>query len=169
MNARQSILVLLALFAPTLTSAQTKTSSDLDTLLRDSSYVFNRFEEMSGGIAAQIETNYPVEVRKGSKDALSAIMKNVETEKPSLNALLGHTKVSSVDLLDVYTELVEIASELSSESSTPWADQKLGMDMTQLNAKVAVLGAKLAGALRSQIAAEQLQLASCMRNTPSHK
>jgi hypothetical protein len=32
--------------------------------------------------------------------------------KPALNALLGMPEVSSTDLLDVYTELIEVASEL---------------------------------------------------------
>jgi len=171
MKAWLLILVIVALSNPPLTSAQANASNDLNTLLRDASYVFNRFEEVSAGIDAQIDTTYPVPLRKSTKGALSAILKNVETEKAALNALLGQTNVSSVDLLDVYIELVEVASELNGESSNSndWGDQKLANDLAQLGAKAAVLGAKLAATLRSQIEVQEVQLALCRQNAPSHK
>lgn len=165
-----SILFILALSAPPFTSAQDKASNDLNTLLRDASYIFNRFEEVSAGVRTQIDMNYPVEIRKSSTGALTAILENVEREKPALNALLDHAKVSSADLLDVYTELIEVASELDDEATgnVNWGDQKLGTDLAQLAAKARVLGAKLGVTLRSQIATQELQLALCTQKTPSH-
>jgi hypothetical protein len=170
LKAWLSILVIVALSNPPLTSAQDSASNDLNTLLRDASYIFNRFEELSAGIEMQ-STHYPVEVRKSSKGALSGVLGNVATEKPALNALLGHSKVSSVDLLDVYTEVVEVTSELDAESTNNvnWGDEKLGLDLAQLSSKAAVLGAKLAVTLRSQIEFQELQLASCTQKTLSHK
>jgi len=169
MRAYFSILVVVALSAPPLTSAEDRVSNDLNTMLRDASYTFNRFEEVSVGVEAQIDTKYPVQLRKNSKELLSTVLGNVETEKVALNALLGHSKISSADLLDVYVELVEVASELDSNSSNNWIDQKLAVDLAQLGAKANVLSARVAVALRSQIVAQELQLASCAQRTPSHK
>jgi hypothetical protein len=92
----------------------------------------------------QIE-NYPAGIKKSPKGALSAILENVETEKPALNALLDHTNVSSADLLDAYTELIEVAFELDAESTNNvnWGDQKLGTDLAELEAKARLLSAKL--------------------------
>jgi hypothetical protein len=164
-----SILFIFALSASPFTSAQDKAPYDLNTLLRDASYVLNRFEEVSAGMKMQME-NYPAGIRKSSKGALSAILENVETEKPALNALLGHSKVSSADLLDVYTELIEVESELNDESTNNnnWGDQKLAVDLAQLEVKARTLVAKLGVTLRSQIATQELQLAVCMQKTPSH-
>jgi hypothetical protein len=170
MKSCVSILFIFALSAPPFTSAQDKASNDLNTLLRDASYIFNRFEEVSAGMKMQIE-NYPAGIKKSSKGALSAILENVETEKPALNALLGHAKVSSADLLDVYTELIEVASELDDESTNNnnWGDQKLAVDLAQREVKARTLGAKLGVTLRSQIATQELQLASCKLVDPAHK
>jgi hypothetical protein len=171
MKVCPSILVIIALSASPLTSAEDRASNDLNTLLRDASYIFNRFEEMSFGVEVQIDTNYPANIRKVTKEALSDTLANVEVEKLALNALLGHSKVSSVDLLDVYTEMVDVSSELEIESSNSsnWGDQKLGTDLAQLSAKASVLGAKLAVAIKSQITAQELQLVSCIKQTPAHK
>ena len=165
------LIAVIALFNPALAAGQDRAPYDLDTLLRDASYIFNRFDELSTGAAAQID-KYPVEIRKNSKGALSAVLENMDREKPALNALLGHSKASSLDLLDVYTEVVEVAAELDSESSNSlnWGDQKLAIDLEQLSAKAEVVGAKLGVTLRSQIAAQELQLALCAQNqAPSHK
>jgi hypothetical protein len=171
MKAWLSILVIVALSNPSLTSAQDSASNDLNTMLRDASYIFNRFEEVSAGLQVQIDMNYPVGIRKSSKGALSGTLGNVATEKVALNALLGHSKVPSADLLDVYIELVEVERELNDESTNNanWGDQQLAVDLAQLGSKTAVLGARVAMALRSQIVAQELQLASCTQKTPSHK
>jgi hypothetical protein len=165
------ILIIVVLSASPFTSAEHRTSNDLNTLLRDASYIFNRFEEMSAGVQREIDTNYPDQIKKNSKEALSAVLGNVETEKPALNAVLGHSKVSSTELLDVYAELVEVVSELNSDATNvaSWGDQKLAMDLAQLGAKATILSARVGITLRSQIAAQELQLASCTQKTSSHK
>jgi predicted nucleic acid-binding protein len=142
--------------------------SDL-LMLRDASYVFNRFEEASAGVKAEIDTSYPAGIRNTSKEALSGVVESVEIEKPKLNALLGHSKVSSVSLLDVYNGLDSVASELQRDASemSSWGDQKLSVDLAQLSAKASVLSARVATTLRSQIAAQELQLASCAQKTPA--
>ncbi len=115
-----------------------------------------------------MDTNYPVPLKKSSKDALSAVLANVEAEKVALNALLGHSKVASADLLDVYMELVEVASELDGLSfeNNEWGDPKLGTDLEQLGAKARLLSARLGIMLRSQIAAQELHLAACTQKMP---
>jgi hypothetical protein len=160
-----SILFIFALSAPPLTSSQDKASNDLNTLLRDASYVFNRFDEISA--ATEID-HYPVQIRKSSKDALAAILINVDNEKPALNALLSQSKVSSVDLLDVYGELVEVAAELESESSGSlnWGDPKLAVDFATLSSKAAILAAGIGVRLKSQIATQESQLALCKLSKP---
>jgi hypothetical protein len=124
---------------------------------------------MSAGIQTQIDMNYPDQIKKINKELLSDVLGNVETEKPALNALLGQSKVSSAELLDVYTELVEVASELDGNASNDWVDQKFSIDLAQLGAKARILSARLGVLLRSQIAAQELQLASCTQKAPSHK
>jgi hypothetical protein len=54
----------------------------------------SRLTSIETGVQMQIDTNYPVQIRKTSKEALSGILGNVETEKVALNALLDHTIAS---------------------------------------------------------------------------
>lgn len=168
MKACLSILFIVALFAPQLASAQDKASSDLNMLLRDASYVFNRFEEVSGGVTSDIDTNYPVDIRKERKEVLSSVLRNVGMEKSVLNALLGRSKVQSADLLDVYTELVEVEFELDflAGDSITRGDPKLAPDLQNLSSKAGILGAKLAEALRAQIVTQESQLAFCTQKAP---
>lgn len=90
MKACITILVIVVISAPPLTPAQARTSNDLDTMLRDASYVFNRFEEVSAGVRAEIDASYPAGIRNNSKEALTGVLEYVEIEKPKLNTLLGH-------------------------------------------------------------------------------
>ncbi len=173
MKACLLVLGIAALLSP-LTSAQDQAPNELNTLLRDASYVFNRFEEVSVGVEAQIDTKYPGEIKKNSKELLSGVLGTVNMEKPALNALLGQSKVSSADLLDVYTVLASVVSELDfvSANSDRWGDQKFALDLEQLSGKALTLSTKLSMVLRSQIAAQELELASCNHKTrrakPSH-
>jgi hypothetical protein len=167
MKACLSILVIVALFTPLLASAQDKAPNDLNTQLRDASYVLNRFEEVSGGVSVQIETTYPVEIRKTAKETLSNTLFLVRMEKPTLNGLLGRSTVSSADLLDVYKALDAVASELetSAEYFDRWVDQKSALDLAQLWGTAFALGDKLLVTLRSQIVDQESHLASCAQKT----
>ncbi len=156
---------LMVLCVPNLASAQ-RSSDDLNTLLRDSEYVFNRFEEVSPGMSVDIDKwNAPDELKKSAESALSSILRNVEVEKPALDAVLGKTDVSSTDLLDVYAEMVEVASELGSgsEEEAIFGGGESSRELSQLGSKATVLGAKIGVALRLQIADQELKLASCSR------
>jgi hypothetical protein len=172
MKNRIAFVLLMGLLIPNLVNAQQSPASDLNTLLRDSAYVFNRFEEISIGLGVRIDGwKMPDEVKKSEKDALSAILRNVDAEKPAINGLLGKSAVSSTDLLDVYTEMVEVASELQGSSSEDacFGDGELSSELAQLGAKAAVLGAKIGVTLRSQIAAQELRLTTCSQKTSSRK
>lgn len=157
---------LMGLFMANLASAQRSTANDLDTLLRDSAYVFNRFEEVSTGLPTQIDRwEMPDQLKTDEKGALSSVLKNVEAEKPALNALLGKPEVSSTDLLDVYTGLVEVASELQGLASEDgsFGHAESSTELAQLGAKAQVLAAKVGAALRSQMVSQDLKLASCSK------
>ena len=84
-----------------------------------------------------------------------------------MKALLGHSKVSSADLLDVYTELVEASSELDimASNSILYGDLKLAPDLENLSQRAALIGVNLSITLRSQIAAQESQLGSCTQKT----
>jgi hypothetical protein len=154
---------LMGLFMANLASAQHSTANDLDTLLRDSAYVFNRFEEVSTGLPTQIDRwEMPDQLKTDEKGALSSVLRNVEAEKPALNALLGKPEVSSTDLLDVYTGLVEVASELQGLASEDgsFGHAESSTELAQLGAKAQVLAAKVGAALRSQMVSQELKLAS---------
>ena len=157
---------LMGLFMANLASVQHSTANDLDTLLRDSAYVFNRFEEVSTGLPTQIDRwEMPDQLKTDEKGALSSVLKNVEAEKPALNALLGKPEVSSTDLLDVYTGLVEVASELQGLASEDgsFGHAESSTELAQLGAKAQVLAAKVGAALRSQMVSQELKLASCSK------
>jgi hypothetical protein len=157
---------LMGLFMANLASVQHSTANDLDTLLRDSAYVFNRFEEVSTGLPTQIDRwEMPDQLKTDEKGALSSVLRNVEAEKPALNALLGKPEVSSTDLLDVYTGLVEVASELQGLASEDgsFGHAESSTELAQLGAKAQVLAAKVGAALRSQMVSQELKLASCSK------
>jgi len=157
---------LMGLFMANLASVQHSTANDLDTLLRDSAYVFNRFEEVSTGLPTQIDRwEMPDQLKTDEKGALSSVLRNVEAEKPALNALLGKPEVSSTDLLDVYTGLVEVASELQGLASEDgsFGHAESSTELVQLGAKAQVLAAKVGAALRSQMVSQELKLASCSK------
>jgi hypothetical protein len=90
-------------------------------------------------------------------------------EKLAVNGLLASPKITSADLLDVYVELVEVASELESNSANNWIDQNFAIDLAQLGAKTNVLSARVAVVLRSQIVAQEVHLAPCASVTPPRK
>ena len=174
MNIKIVCGCLVGLFVPSLALAQhSATNNNLDTLLRDSAYVLNRFEEMSTGLPAHIDRwNAPTHLKTGEKETLSSILNNVEAEKPALNALFGKQQVASTDLLDVYTEMIEVSSELQGLSAEDgsFGDAGLSTDLVQLGAKAQVLAAKIGVVLRSQIASLETKLTSCsQKRTPSHQ
>jgi hypothetical protein len=156
------LLAVVALLTPTSASFQGDAQRDLNTLLRDASYVFNRFDEVSVGFGE----NFPVDIRQRSMEAQRAVQKNVDREKTALNVLLGKSKVSSVELLDVYMELVEVTEQLQNESEQTehWGDAQSAIEMTRLSAKAGILGANLALALRSQLDDQEQRLALCKKN-----
>ena len=157
----------LALFVlvvcPILATAQTE-EHDLRTLLQDSAYVFNRFEEVTIGLDTQIDNwSVPESAKKGFKGELSGALRNVRAEKPSLNALLLKGDVSATDLLDVYSELTEVGIELNDQSSNfaDWGDSTKAVELAQLGAKTNVLASSIGFVLREKIEAEEAQLTAC--------
>jgi hypothetical protein len=165
MKRRMILFVsVVAFFLPHVATAQDRPPYDLDTVLRDSAYTLNRFEEVSIQLAVQVDRwKMPAELKKREKEALSAVLRNVETEEPALNALLGKPRVSSSDLLDVYTEMVEVASELQGTASDDgfFGDSSMADELARLGSKAQILGAKIEATLKLQIAVQELELASC--------
>lgn len=146
------------------------TSYDVNTLLHDSSYVMNRFGELSTGLAVKIDAwNAPASLKQTSKEALLAVERNVEAEKPALNRLIDkHAQVASSDLLDVYSEMVEVTAELqgSASDSANFGDERMSEQLAELGAKAQIISAKIGVALREQVVALELQVASCSLSAP---
>lgn len=160
---RLSLALLVLLACPTLCSAQSE-KYDLRTLLHDSAYIFNRFEEATAGLHTEIDDwDVPVSLRKGFKEELSAISRNVEAEKPTLNRLLLKSRVSTVELFDVYSEVSEVASELQGQASNAanWGNSAKAIELADLGAKAGVLAGKLGVNLREKIEAQESQMEAC--------
>jgi len=163
-------LVLLILFVLPLFAAAQSAQRDLKTLLQDAAYVFNRFEETTAGRDAEIDNwSVPASSKMLFKRELSGVAKNVSSEKPRLNALLGKNDVSSTDLFDVYSEVIAVASELFGQSSNylNWGnDPAKGIELAQLGSKAEMLGADISVILRMKIKAQEAQLATCSNKPP---
>lgn len=157
-------LVVLFLLSSQLLSSQDLPPNDLNSLLRDASYVFNRFEEATTGFDGQIDTwQIPDSSKNVFKGALAAALRSVELEKPRLNSMLDKRQVTSVALFDVYDTLMIVTAELDGEGSnfSNWGNGQTALQLAQLGAKARVLGANVGTALRSQVANQESQLASC--------
>jgi hypothetical protein len=160
---KPSLALLVLILCPILATAQSE-ERDLRTLLQDSAYVFNRFEEATVGLDTQIDNWSVLEsAKKGFKDELSGALRNVRVEKPSLNALLLKGDASATDLFDVYSELTEVAIELNDQSSNfvSWGDSTKAVELAQLGAKTNVLAANIGIVLRGKIEAQEAQLNAC--------
>jgi len=160
---KPSLALLFLVVCPILATAQSE-ARDLRTLLLDSAYVLNRFEEATTGLNTQIDNwNVPESAKKGFKDELSGELRNVELEKPSLNGLLLKGDVSASELFDVYSELTELGGELNNQSSNfaNWGDSTKAIELAQLGAKTNVLAANIGTVLRGKIDAQEAKLSAC--------
>jgi hypothetical protein len=83
----------------------------------------------------------------------------------------GKPDISSADLLDVYIEMVEVASELQGLSLEDgiWGGGGFSTEFAQLGAKASVLGAKIGVTLRSQVAGQEVKLAVCSQKPTSDR
>ena len=156
-------MVVFAVQAP----SQTSSTSDLKTLLQDSAYVFNRYDEETAGLDTEVDQwNVPDSLKATFKEELAAVSRNVTEEKPRLYRLLNAEKVSSADLFDVYSELIEISGEIQGQATNS-ADfghnSAMSTNLAQLGARANVLGAKIGFVLRSQIVQQEHELATCKR------
>ena len=169
MKLRLTLLALLAL--PTVACAQSE-QYDVTTLLQDSAYVFNRFDEMTTGLDSQIEDwKIPETTKALFKREISSVAKNVNAEKPKLNSLLTKRNVSATELFDVYLEVIEVSGTLAGQSSNAanWGnDSGSAIQLAEIGAKANVLAAKIGFILRSKIKDQETQLESCdiKRSTP---
>jgi hypothetical protein len=154
--------------------AQRQQPADLNTLLRDASYVLNRYEEVTTGLDSQIDGwSISASTKQSVKGELAATLRAVEAEKPSLNALLGKSRIRSSELFDAYNIVSLVASDLEGASSSfgSWGDTTVAVELAQLGSKASILGTDIGGVLRSQIADRESQLDACSRlvKAPSHK
>ncbi len=165
------LLLFFLLACPILAKAQNQ-DSDLRTLLQDSAYVFNRYEEATEGLDTQIDIwNLPDASKSVLKKELAGALRNVASEKPALNALLLKTEVTSTELFDLYSELTELASGIDGESSNfaNWGDSTKAVELAQLGAKTNLLGAKIGVVLRGKIEAQETQLEACSSRPAAKK
>ena len=78
---KRLLVLLVLLVCPILAVAQSE-ERDMRTLLQDSSYVFNRFEETTTGLDFQIDSwNVPASLKTTLKEVLSGRLRSVRAEK----------------------------------------------------------------------------------------
>jgi hypothetical protein len=162
-----SLLALLFLVVCPIPAKAQSEERDVRTLLQDSAYVFNRFEEATTGLDTEIDSwSVPESVKKEIKAEHLAVLRNVKAEKPSLNALLLKSDVSAGDLFDVYSELTEVVNELNDQSYhlANWGDSTTMIDFTKLGTKTIILAANLGVVLRLKIEDQEARLAACSAN-----
>ena len=131
--------------------------------------MFNRFEETTTGLDAQIENwNVPESSKRTFKGELSAVSRNVRAEKPTLTALLLKNRVSSIELFDVYSEMMEVTGELQGQASNfaDWGDSTKANELAQLGAKTNMLAANIGVVLRGKIVNQEAQLEACSGRPP---
>lgn len=165
---KKLLVLLLLVVCPIITVAQSE-SRELRTLLQDSAYIFNRYEEATTGLDTEIDTwNVPDASKRLFKQELAGALRNVSSQKPMLNALLLKTEISPTELFDLYSELTELSSEMSGQSSNfaNWGDSTKALELAQLGAKTGVLAANIGVVLRGKIEAQEAQLEACTYKPP---
>jgi hypothetical protein len=172
-NSIQTMLLAasILLFVPKAAPAQ-RAESDLKTLLGDAAYVFNRFEETTTGLDLQMDNwAVPERSKKLFRGELAAVQQNETAEKARLSSLLGKDDISTVDLFDVYSEILEVSSELQAQASNFASWDTRGSEkyreLAELGAKATVLGGHIRIELRAKIGAEELELTICMNKKTS--
>lgn len=157
------VLVLLSSVLPFATAQGEQ--RDLKTLLQDSAYLFNRYEEITSGMEIQIDDwNIPKSLKASMKQGLSLTALSLSTEKPKLNALLSQTDVSASDLFDVYSEVEDLTSRLSDQSDNFEKfgnDEQKAMDFAKLSAKAGMLAENLRFVLAVKIIDLEHQVDIC--------
>lgn len=161
---KPTLLFLLLLFAPIISAAQSE-QRDLKTLLQDSAYLFNRYDEITTGMDTEIDDwNVPTSLKTSLKKLLSVSALNLSTEKPKLNALLSKNDLSASELFDVYSEVEDLGGQLSEQSSNFSQfgnDQGKAVELAELSAKAGILGANISYVLQIKIMDLEYQLAAC--------
>jgi hypothetical protein len=174
------MMLFLFSFVPSFATAQSeerglKIQQDLKTLLQDSAYLYNRYEEVTTGMDAEIEFwNIPASLKTTLKSELSLVASNLSVEKPKLNAILSKTDVSASDLLDVYSEVMDLANQLSGQSNNfehLGNDQQKAVELTKLSVKASILAANINTVLSIKVLDLEYELDACKMkaSTPTAK
>jgi hypothetical protein len=141
-------------------------STDVQTMLHDAAYAFNRFEEAARGIDVD-SWNIPDSTKKSTRGAAAAILRNVAQEKPHVYALLGRTNIPASDLLQVHMELDEVGAEEDSLASSTgnWGTPSDSIAFAKLAGQTQLLAAKLGVALIKKLVEQEYALAACRQST----
>lgn len=164
-------LLLLFFSSPVICIAQSG-RPDLKTLLQDSTYLFNRYDEMTTGMSTEIDDwNVPTSFKSTTKSVLSGVAKNLDVEKPRLYDLLSKSDVSASDLFDVYSEVEDLSTELSELSSNFadfGSDQEKAVELAKLGSKASILAQNIGFVLQEKIMDMEYQLAACkIKSSPA--
>jgi hypothetical protein len=166
---KQLLVLLVLLFVSPILAAAQGEERDLRTLLQDSSYVFNRFEEINNGVGANIDGwNEPESLKTTQKSVYSGVLRGVRDEKHKLNALILAKDVPASDLFDLYSELAYVDGVLKDESSSfeTFGDHNIAVELVQLDAKMGMLAENIRVVLEFKIMRLENQLEDCSTKTP---
>jgi hypothetical protein len=163
-------LVLLVLLACPILAAAQSAERDLRTLLQDSAYVFNRFEEINSGVNTDIDGwNEPESLKTTQRAVYSGVLGGVRDEKHKLSALILQKAVSASDLFDLYSELAYVDGVLKDESSSfeTFGDHNRAVELVQLDAKTGMLAENIRVVLALKIMSLEARKTECSANPSS--
>ena len=159
------VFLLLVFVTPLCFEASAQTEQEkTKTVLSDAAYILNRYQESVAGLAVDLWKD-PQQVKDKWKEAISVGDKNVEREKMHVGAMLSSQHWTSVDLLDVYSELTDVSISLYNLSGACLdSDPEKALELTTLGSRSERTAAKLYSHLRSMLTEQQNELLACRRS-----
>lgn len=147
-----AVIVLIALVGSAACYQIARASTDdVKVLLSDAQYALNRYQELEIGVVCD-SWRAPNDLQALCKQEKRLIDKNVERMKPVLARASRAISPTSVDLLDIYDELHEVAGRLDelSNNVADFAGQD-GSRFAQAGGKTLLLSGKFYLVLRARL------------------
>jgi hypothetical protein len=150
------ILSILLNLSFAVVAGEAQAGTNLDVLLNDALYALNRYQELSAGFDCNMYRDK--DLQSSCTRANRVIENNVGSIKLTLIRVSKSQTPADVDLLDIYSELVEVAGRLEdfSASASEFAHEETASTLyAAASDKTNVLAAKLYVELRKRIEAHE--------------